>query len=164
VVAAPLLAAFVLAPSWIMRLFGHEFSRGGAGLAIQAVGQFVNVATGNVGAVLVMTRNERRMRDSVTVGALINLVVCVALTPRFGMTGAARGTAAGLIASNSSPDWEATHLPPIRRRLESPRNRGSVDRCASVACMTFVLQVPELCGASSGNRARASSRDLCGLA
>lgn len=98
--AAPVLLLFVVAPSWVMGLFGPEFTTGGTVLLILAVGQFINVATGSVGFVLIMTGHERLARNNTAVAATVAVVLNALLIPRFGAVGAAIATAVSIASLN----------------------------------------------------------------
>lgn len=76
VVASPPLLALVFAGDWVMALFGQEFSRGDHVLAILAVGQFINVATGSVGYLLMMTGHEKDMRN----GSILAMIVLFSIS------------------------------------------------------------------------------------
>ncbi|MGH7006216.1 MAG: polysaccharide biosynthesis C-terminal domain-containing protein, partial [Alphaproteobacteria bacterium] len=69
-------------------------------LVILAVGQLVNVSMGSVASLLNMTGHERDTTRIIFVGATLNVVLNVSLTPIWGMTGAAIATASGLIIWN----------------------------------------------------------------
>ncbi|MCC6544794.1 MAG: flippase [Nitrospirae bacterium] len=98
--ASPVLFLFLVVPGWIMHIFGKGFTGGAAILSILAVGQFVNVATGSVGYLLMMSGNERLMRNNLAACAVINLLLNIALIPTFGVTGAAIATTATLSLQN----------------------------------------------------------------
>lgn len=98
--AGPFLLLFVLFPRWVMGLFGPEFLQGATVLAILAVGQFVNVATGSVGCVLMMSGHERLMRNNVIGAATLNIVMNLLLTRCVGVIGAAIATAVSLAMMN----------------------------------------------------------------
>jgi O-antigen/teichoic acid export membrane protein len=85
----PAFLLLVVAPEPALRLFGTEFTRGETALLIVLAGQFVNVATGSVGFVLIMV--GRTGWDLIVYGAslVVNLGTAFALCPRYGMTGAA---------------------------------------------------------------------------
>jgi len=87
--ASPLLILCLIVPGWIMGIFGKEFAGGGYLLAIMAIGEFINVATGSVGYLLMMSGNERIMRNNVIFIAVLSVVLNVILVPSFGVTGAA---------------------------------------------------------------------------
>jgi O-antigen/teichoic acid export membrane protein len=100
VVAAPALLLLVLAPGLVLRIFGEGFGTGTAALSILAVGQLVNVATGPVGYLLMMSGHERMLRDINIGGAIMNVSLNVLLIPEYGMNGAAVATSASWIAIN----------------------------------------------------------------
>jgi O-antigen/teichoic acid export membrane protein len=74
-------------------LFGQEYIGGATALSILTLGQFVNIATGATGLMLIMTGNQTVwFRLSVIILA-INLVLNLTLIPGWGMNGAALATA-----------------------------------------------------------------------
>lgn len=100
VVAAPLLILFFIAPHWILSMFGREFAGGAAALAILAAGQYVNVATGSVGQLLLMTGHEKVLRNNVIINAALNLALNLWLIPIYGLVGAAIANSATLAIKN----------------------------------------------------------------
>ena len=98
--ASPLLLLFLAAPRWVMGIFGKGFIEGAPLLAVLAIGQFVNVATGSVGYLLLMSGNEKTMQYNLTVCALINLILCIGIIPRYGAMGAAVATAVTVSLQN----------------------------------------------------------------
>ena len=102
--ALPFVLPMVVAPGLVMSLFGAEFRNGSAVLVLLALGQYVNVATGSVGNLLMMTGHERIIRNITFAAAATNIGLCVLLIPRFGITGAAIGTSVGMAAQNIASD------------------------------------------------------------
>lgn len=100
--AVPWVTLLVAAPESVLRLFGEGFARGGVALAILAVGQFLNVATGCVGNVLMMTGHEKVLRNVVVVAAVVNVILNWMLIRRFGIVGAAVATSLGLLLKNGA--------------------------------------------------------------
>lgn len=101
VVTAPLLIAFTVTPARILGfLYGAEFSGGAAALAVLAIGQFIHVAMGPVGYLLMMSGHEKALRNCVAVSAMLNVVLNAALIPPLGIVGAAAATATSLAAQN----------------------------------------------------------------
>jgi O-antigen/teichoic acid export membrane protein len=98
--AAPALLLFLLAPGRVMGIFGPEFIGGRLTLSILAVGQFVNVVTGSVGFVLIMTGNEHLMRNNIAFCALTIVILNYILIPLWGAVGAAIASAITLILQN----------------------------------------------------------------
>jgi O-antigen/teichoic acid export membrane protein len=91
--AGPVLAVFLLFPRQVMHIYSAEFSVGGPLLAILAAGQFINVATGSVQQLLMMSGRERWMMRTTAVAAALALALNWALIPRWGAMGAAAATA-----------------------------------------------------------------------
>lgn len=98
--ALPIVLPCLAAPGWIMGLFGSEFAGGGLILLILIVGQFINVVTGSVSKLLMMTGHERSVRDIITVTAVLNVALNVGLVPHFGVLGAALASAICLVTQN----------------------------------------------------------------
>jgi len=103
--ATPVLLLFILCPSWVMSLFGAQFSNGAIVLTILAVGQFVNVATGSVGYLLIMSGHETTMRNIAMICAIICLILNAILIPQIGLLGAAVATAITLSLQNLIAAW-----------------------------------------------------------
>lgn len=97
---SPIILLFIIMPGQIMGIFGSGFEAGSMVLVILAVGQFVNVATGSVGALLVMSGHERQMRNVMAVTAILCVSLNAALIPGFGAMGAALATAICLAFQN----------------------------------------------------------------
>lgn len=100
VVAAPAILVLVSVPDLILQLFGPQFKDGAWPLRILALGQFVNLATGSVGTLLLMTGHEKLMRNNVAFSAALNLLGNLILVPSYGAVGAAASTAFALAFMN----------------------------------------------------------------
>jgi len=98
--ALPVVAAAWIFPSEIMALFGPGFAAGGRALAILAAGQLVNVATGPVGELLLMSGHEGALRRGLLASTALSIVLHAALVPRGGLEGAALANAITLAALN----------------------------------------------------------------
>jgi O-antigen/teichoic acid export membrane protein len=98
--AAPVVTLMVCFPHWLMWLFGDEFVAGAPLLRILAIGQFINVATGSVGYLLMMTGHEKDMRNSLLVVAPCSILLSLWLIPLYGATGAAVATALAIAGQN----------------------------------------------------------------
>lgn len=98
--ALPILLALTIFPSWILNFFGSDFTRGALVLAILAVGQFINVVTGSVGFLLMMTGHEKLMQYNILGSTAVNILLNALLIPRFGILGAAIATTIALTGMN----------------------------------------------------------------
>jgi O-antigen/teichoic acid export membrane protein len=91
------LLATLVAGRMMEVLFGADYAAGRAALVVLALGQFINVATGAVGPMLIMTGHPRRWAihnlAALAIGVLLNLL----LTPRLGVLGAALSTSGALV-------------------------------------------------------------------
>ena len=99
-IAFPLLILIAIFPNQIMGIFGDGFKGGSMELIILSVGQFINLATGSVGILLMMTGGERLLRNNVMITGILMLVLCFSLIPIYGKTGAAIATATSLAFLN----------------------------------------------------------------
>lgn len=100
-IAVPSVLVIVLFGKPIIRLFfGHEFEAAYGPLVILCFGQLVNAGMGSVQSLLNMTGHEKESMKSVLVGAVLNLLLCFTLIPRWGMTGAAVATSVTLVVWN----------------------------------------------------------------
>ena len=97
--ASPALALFVLAPDLVMQIFGSEFSGHGNLLRIMAIGQLINVSTGTLGFVLMMTNRARTMFVTTVWMAITNTILCILFIPQFGAYGAAVASAGSLLVA-----------------------------------------------------------------
>lgn len=86
---APAVLVFLLAPEALLQLFGPAFKDGAWVLRILTIGQLVNVGTGSVGYLLMMTGYERLLRNIAMLSAAANVVGMVILVPAYGAVGAA---------------------------------------------------------------------------
>ncbi|MEO6637643.1 MAG: polysaccharide biosynthesis C-terminal domain-containing protein [Ginsengibacter sp.] len=84
----------------ILSLFGENFISGQDSLIILCIGQFVNILSGSVGLLLLMTGNQRFSIYSLAAGIAINLILNLLLTPKFGITGAAIAATSSLVVWN----------------------------------------------------------------
>jgi O-antigen/teichoic acid export membrane protein len=100
VLSVPPLLLLMLFPGNVLSLFGEQFKEGATILVILAFGQFVNVATGSVGYLLVMTGSERAMRNNQIFCAFIMVILSLFLIPTYGGLGAAIATTMILMLQN----------------------------------------------------------------
>ncbi|MBI1911527.1 MAG: flippase [Deltaproteobacteria bacterium] len=100
ILSAPVLLLFILFPSWVMGIYGAEFVAGGSVLIILAIGQFINVSTGSVGYLLIMSGNEKIMRNNLIAVTVLNVGLNFLLIPKYGMMGAAVATSISVSFQN----------------------------------------------------------------
>jgi O-antigen/teichoic acid export membrane protein len=93
------LTMAVFAP-FLLELFGRGFERGESVLVILALATLVNMATGPVQAVLLMSGRSLWNLANTGAAVLINIVLNLVLIPRMGIDGAAIAWAAVIILNN----------------------------------------------------------------
>jgi O-antigen/teichoic acid export membrane protein len=100
VMAFPFLVLFLAAPNWVMSIYGPGFAVGGAALAVMAIGQYVNVVTGSVQHILMMTGRESAL-SWLFVGLLpFHFLLMWLLTPPLGALGAGIASSILFVAQN----------------------------------------------------------------
>lgn len=114
--AAPPVLILIFFPGVVMGLFGPEFVAGTNVLRVLAVGQFISVAAGSVGFLLIMTGEQRAYRNATTLATIANVGLNVLLVPRWGAMGAAVATSAGLVVVNVGAGvavWRRLRIRPV---------------------------------------------------
>jgi len=96
----PILLLIACLPEQIMSLFGQDFVGGAYVLVVLGFSQFINAAVGPVGTLLMMTGNEKSVRNSVVVAAALNLVLNYILIKYLHLFGAALASGLSLIVLN----------------------------------------------------------------
>ena len=98
--AIPVFALLLLVPEALLGVFGPAYRTGAEALTILAAGQLFNAATGPLGQVINMSgRPYLTLVNNAAVAAL-NIVGCLILIPRYGLTGAACSTTASITLVN----------------------------------------------------------------
>jgi O-antigen/teichoic acid export membrane protein len=91
--SVPFFLTICFASKEIMLFFyGNQYVDGAVPLVILAVGQLINVGTGPVGMLLIMTGNQKRWFTVSASALLLNIILNILLVPEYGMTGAALAT------------------------------------------------------------------------
>jgi len=106
-IASPLILVFMIFPAQILGLFGEQFVAGTASLRLLALAQLVNVSTGQLTSLLIMTGHERLMRNNMIFSAGLNLAGNLVLVPMLGALGAAISTAVSISAMKIVAWWIA---------------------------------------------------------
>lgn len=87
------LVAFIVFGDSILGLWGEEFKEAYWVLVILGIGQFVNLSTGAVGLILIMTGHERVQSRISLISVFSNIILNVILIKFYGIMGAAFATA-----------------------------------------------------------------------
>ncbi len=89
-----------LFPAFIMQFFGEEFVPAAPLLVVLSIGQLINVATGSVGLLLLMSRHERTMKYITICSGTISAILLTVLCQSHGVLGAAWAMATGMAIQN----------------------------------------------------------------
>ncbi|MEZ4515848.1 MAG: polysaccharide biosynthesis C-terminal domain-containing protein [Chloroflexota bacterium] len=138
----PLVLLIMFAAGDIMTvLFGSEYSGGAVALQILTIGQFINIATGATGIMLIMTGHQQEwFRLSVLI-VIVNIILNLTLIPRFGIEGTAIATAStvgGLFALGLLIVRHTLHMWPYDRRYI----KGLVAAGATVVALLLIATLP----------------------
>ncbi|HEY54103.1 MAG TPA: polysaccharide biosynthesis protein, partial [Caldilineae bacterium] len=98
--AIPIFLVQMLFAPQIMGLFGPEFVGGAAALRALSIGQMINIATGGVGVMLIMSGRSQIALINAVVTVVAALALDFLLVPRYGMMGAAFAGALIIILVN----------------------------------------------------------------
>ena len=98
--ALPITLALWFFPTYIMSLFGKDFVQGIWLLRIIALGQFVNVITGSVSSLLIMSGHEKDLKNLRLINGAIAIILAVVLTAFFGAIGSAISSAVATASFN----------------------------------------------------------------
>ncbi len=88
-----IVAALIVLGPIVLAIFGPDFSDSYLPMIILAVGQLLNVASGPVGTILSMSRQERFVGIGMLASVVCNILLNYLLIPRYGVNGAAIATA-----------------------------------------------------------------------
>ncbi|MBA3897704.1 MAG: polysaccharide biosynthesis C-terminal domain-containing protein, partial [Sphingomonadaceae bacterium] len=91
-VSMPLLLAILIAPGWLMGIFGKSFVSGTAAMQVLVVGQIAGLVLSGAGSVLVMAHRENYAVGFTLAGAVLAALLSWLLIPPYGALGAAIAT------------------------------------------------------------------------
>jgi O-antigen/teichoic acid export membrane protein len=89
VATTPLLVLLFAFSEEILSVFGSEFTQAAWLLRILVIGQVVNAVAGSVNYLLIMSGNERPLRNTIALSGALGLVLSILFIPRYGAMGAA---------------------------------------------------------------------------
>lgn len=105
VITLPLLCIFIFAPAIVMSIYGPEFAAGGSALAILSIAQFVNLMSGPVVFLLMMTGRQKAVSFAMTIAAAGNVTLNYFMIPEYGYLGACIATAISMSIINLVLVW-----------------------------------------------------------
>ncbi|MBC9032796.1 oligosaccharide flippase family protein [Sphingomonas sp. JC676] len=90
--SAPVVLVVLVAPHWIMGLFGSGFKAGAVAMQVLVFGQVISLVMAASGGLLVMAHREKLMLVLTLIAALLAAVLALTLIPPYGALGAAIAT------------------------------------------------------------------------
>ena len=99
------LFIFLFFPVFILNLFGQDYAVAAPILIIMAIGQFINVITGMVHTVLIMSGSGKFYFKYTVYGMITAIILGVLLIPEMGGLGAAISSIAAIIVRNAFCLW-----------------------------------------------------------
>lgn len=100
--------AFVLLGKWILGLWGNEFKAAYPILLILGIGQLINLGTGAVGIILIMTGYEKIQAKISIIFMIIFLLLNYLLIPNYGALGAGMASAITIAGINITKYYYVT--------------------------------------------------------
>jgi O-antigen/teichoic acid export membrane protein len=97
---SPIFFMLLFQSDWVMGLYGEGFERGGTVLTVLVIGQMVNVITGSVGSLLMMSGNEKLFNYINALAFVLQIALLVLLVPSHGAMGAAIASAVSVVLVN----------------------------------------------------------------
>lgn len=139
----PLYVLILAWPAQLMSIFGPGFESGAAALSILCLGALVNLFTGNIQTVVLMSGRAEANLVITVVSVALNAALCVLLIPQFGTAGAAVGRTVAVT-------WENVAAMVFAKRVLGVRTvSGPLVVAASLAATAFFA--PALLLRSSGD-------------
>jgi len=155
----PLFVVIVVDPAGLLTLvMGSRYAGGAMPMLILAVGQMINLSTGAVGLLLVMSGRQNWWLAASAGALAVNISLNIALIPRYGLVGAAVATTlslAGLfgcgliLARTSMRLW--------------PYDRSSLRLVAAALVAAVAVAAPGWLGVAAGNWRTVVELGLAGV-
>jgi O-antigen/teichoic acid export membrane protein len=144
----PVYIVFLVYAPVAARVFGHDYAEGGTALAILSVAGLVNIGTGGVVLLLLMSGHSLLNLFNTGFGLALNVALNVLLIPRYSLDGAAIAWAVSIVFMNVVTAVEVRRLIGI-----NPIGRGYLwVACASVVAFGVIGALMRvLAGATLGS-------------
>lgn len=94
------LVLFWFFPEFLLSFFGNAYKDASTSLLILSFGQLVNVMSGSVGYVLMMSGHSHVYKMNTLYSAVASIILSIVLIPEYGAIGAAIASSTGLAAKN----------------------------------------------------------------
>jgi len=141
----PICLLLIVLSKGIMAVFGPSFAPGWSCLVLLVVGQVANTSAGPVGRVLVMAGKQDVLLGTSVGIYVVNFILNILLTPRYGINGAAVATVSSIALLNLIMLFEVRHffgMHPYDSRLQRV-----ILSCA--VALAVIIGLPLLAGGQS---------------
>ena len=105
VLASPIFVVLIFGGDWVMLMFGPSFEQGALVLSILAIGQFINLITGSVGYMLIITGKEKVYFRLTAYSVIMQMLLLVVFVPIYHDIGAAIASSLSLVYLNLAAAW-----------------------------------------------------------
>ena len=105
IVSLPIFVVVVVAPEFILGLFGENYKEAVQPLRLLACAELITGTLGSVGFLLIMSGNEKVLRNNLIIAGGLSLVAALVLIPTIGLLGAVIATGVGNAGSNMLSAW-----------------------------------------------------------
>ncbi len=99
-ISLPVIVCLVLFSGFLLNLFHVDSPDARAALIILSCGQLVNVLTGSVGLLLLMSDNQYYSILGLAISIVVSIILNIVLTPVYGIVGVSIAAATGLVLWN----------------------------------------------------------------
>jgi O-antigen/teichoic acid export membrane protein len=98
--ATPLLLFIYMFPNVILLIFGRDFTGGAWMLKVLCTGQYINLITGSVGYLLMMSGHNKEFKNITIISGIISIILNLVLVNLYGGIGAAIAIALSVAIQN----------------------------------------------------------------
>jgi len=98
--ATPLLLFIYMFPNVILLIFGRDFTGGAWMLKVLCTGQYINLITGSVGYLLMMSGHNKEFKNITIISGIISIILNLVLVNLYGGIGAAVAIALSVAIQN----------------------------------------------------------------
>jgi O-antigen/teichoic acid export membrane protein len=108
-VSIPIAVAFIVGGKFFLLIFGKEYTAAHMTLIVLSFGQIINIATGSVVLLLMMTQRERQAMYGLVLMVALHITLNAILIPTLGVEGAAVAGAVSIGFGNFFMLWVVMH-------------------------------------------------------
>lgn len=101
----PIALVLMIGGRWFLSIFGQEYSAAHTALILLSIGQVINVSTGSVALVLMMTQYERKATWVLAFSVSLHIALNVILIPLWSVEGAAVARMISVVIGNFVMLW-----------------------------------------------------------